>query len=70
MRRVWATVISVWATLAIAAGIAWTRHPATPVSPTPTPAAVVVNGTTAGKGFKTVPVSAPAAANHTTTRTS
>ena len=30
MRRVWAAVISVWATLAITAGIAWTRHPATP----------------------------------------
>ena len=27
MRRVWAAVVSVWATLAIVAGLAWTRQP-------------------------------------------
>jgi hypothetical protein len=70
MRRVWAAVISVWATLAITAGIAWTRHPATPASSAPTPAAVVVNGTTLGKGAVTIPVSTASAATHTTTRTS
>ena len=70
MRRVWAAVISVWATLAIAAGIAWTRQPVTPAPSVPTPVAVAVNHTTSGKGFVSAPVSTAAAATHTITRTS
>jgi len=35
MRRVWATVVSVWIVLAIVAALAWTRQPPTRVaSPT------------------------------------
>lgn len=70
MRRVWTAVISVWATLAIAAGIAWTNHPATPASSAPAAATVAVSGTSGGKGVVTIPVSATAVATHTTTRTS
>jgi hypothetical protein len=48
MRRVWATVVAVWATLAIVAGLAWTRHaPPQPVAQ-PAPTTLVVkskNGT-------------------------
>ena len=44
MRRVWATVVAVWATLAIVAGLAWTRHvPAQPLAQ-PAPTTLVVKG--------------------------
>jgi cyanate permease len=62
MRRVWASVLSVWALLALVAVLAWTRAP-TPVSQ---PGARVVIVKTA-KGQRRV-VLAPAA--HTTTQTS
>jgi hypothetical protein len=68
MRRVWAAVISVWATLAIAAGLAWTWHPATPASSATIPATAGATRTTSAKGAVTVPVSA--GAPHATTRTS
>jgi hypothetical protein len=68
MRRVWAAVISVWATLAIAAGLAWTWHPAPQATSAAIPATAGANTTTSAKGTVAVPVSA--AAPHTTTRTS
>ena len=49
MRRVWATVVAVWATLAIVAALAWTHQP--PPRPLAQPAATTLvvkgkNGTT------------------------
>ena len=70
MRRVWAAVISVWATLSIAAGIAWTSHPVTPASSGQTTVAAGTNGATTRKSATTIQVSAAAAGTHTTTRTS
>jgi hypothetical protein len=43
MRRVWATVVSVWIVLAIVAALAWTRQPARVVSP-PVAMTLVVKG--------------------------
>jgi cyanate permease len=62
MRRVWASVLSVWALLALVAVLAWTRPP-TPVSPQG--ARIVVVHTANGQRRL---VLAPAA--HATTQTS
>jgi hypothetical protein len=70
MRRVWATVVSVWVTVAIVAGLAWTRQP--PPRPLPQPAATTLlikgkNGTTQRV---LVVGTATNAAPHATTQTS
>jgi hypothetical protein len=68
MRRVWASVVSVWAVLAIVAVIAWSR-PAAPVAqPQATPAVLVVKGKNGTQ--KLVVVKTTAAAPHATTQTS
>jgi hypothetical protein len=68
MRRVWASVVSVWAVLAIVAVLAWTR-PAVPVAqPQATPTVLVVKGKNGTQ--KLVVVNTPAAAPHATTQTS
>jgi hypothetical protein len=72
MRRVWATVAAVWATLAIVGGLAWTR-PA-PVQPNAQPAApttLVVKGKNGTQRFVVVGTAATTStASHATTRTS
>jgi hypothetical protein len=72
MRRVWATVVAVWATLAIVAGLAWTRH--APVQPTTQPAApttLVVKGKNGTQRFVVVGTTSTAATqSHATTQTS
>jgi hypothetical protein len=70
MRRVWASVVAVWATLAIVAGLAWTRP--TPVQPVAQPAAttLVVKSPNGGtKRFVVVGATA-ATAPHATTHAS
>jgi len=69
MRRVWATVVAVWATLAIVAGLAWTRHAPAPPLAQPFPATLVVKGKT-GKQRFVVLGSTTAAAPHATTQPS
>jgi hypothetical protein len=69
MRRVWATIVSVWATLAIVATLAWT-HP-----PTPRPLAQIAPTTLVIKGKngttqRVLVVGSTAAAPHATTQTS
>jgi hypothetical protein len=69
MRRVWATVVAVWATLAIVAGLAWTRHvPAQPLAQ-PAPATLVVKGKN-GTHRLVVLGSTTATAPHATTQPS
>lgn len=68
MRRVWATVVSVWAVLAIVAVLAWSRAPTPSAQPQATPAVLVVKGKN-GKQ-RLIVVKAPAAASHATTQTS
>lgn len=68
MRRVWATVVSVWAVLAIVAVLAWSR-PATPAAqPAATPTVLVVKGKNGTQ--RLVVVNSTAAAPHATTQTS
>lgn len=71
MRRVWATVVSVWATLAIVAGLAWTHKPVSqPVSQAAAiPATLVVKGKSGTQRFVVVGSTA-ATAPHATTQTS
>ena len=70
MRRVWATVVGVWATLAIVAGFAWTRQPPPrPITPT-APTALLVKGKN-GRTQRIVLVGAATpTAPHATTQTS
>jgi hypothetical protein len=44
MRRVWASVVSVWMVLAIVAALAWTRQPPTRVASLPTATTLLVKG--------------------------
>jgi hypothetical protein len=68
MRRVWASVVSVWAVLAIVAVLAWTR-PANPVAqPQPTPTVLVVKGKHGTQRLVVLKAAAPAV--HATTQTS
>ena len=70
MRRVWATVASVWATLAIVAGLAWTHHPPVqPVVQAAAPTTLVVKGKNGTQRFVVVGT-APTTKAHATTRTS
>ena len=43
MRRAWAALVALWATLAIVAVLAWSNHPPPPVAAA-TPQTVVVKG--------------------------
>ena len=65
MRRIWAAVLSVWATIAVVATLAWANAPA---GSAPQAAPVVY----VQRGGKLVPLAAPAVttAAHATTRTS
>ena len=69
MRRVWATVASVWALLAIVAGLAWTRQPVAAPPQQVQPTTLVVPTANGGKQLVVVPASAPGAP-HATTQTS
>jgi hypothetical protein len=66
MRRVWASVLAVWATLGIVGVLAWTRPTPAP-APQATPTTVVVKGK---NGATRLVVASPAAAPHATTHTS
>lgn len=70
MRRVWATVVSVWATLAIVGALAWTRQ--TPPQPLAQPAAttLVIKGKNGTTQRVLVVGTATAVAPHATTQTS
>jgi hypothetical protein len=67
MQRVWVSVFSVWALLAIVAVLAWTHRPIAAAQP-PTPRTVVVQ---TANGKRQVVLLAPAVgASHATTHTS
>ena len=66
MRRVWASVAAVWATIAIFAALVWTR-PAPAPTPQPTPTTFVVKGK---NGTTRLVVASPAPAVHATTHAS
>ena len=69
MRRVWATVVAVWATLALVAGLAWTRHaPPQPLAQTAAQTSLVVKGKNGTQRF--VVVGTQASATHATTQPS
>jgi hypothetical protein len=68
MRRVWATVVAVWATLAIVGVLAWTRVQPAPLAQA-TPTVLVVKGKHGTQRF-IVANTATAAAPHATTHTS
>jgi cyanate permease len=69
MQRVWITVLSVWAMLAIVAVLAWTHRPAPVAQPQATPQTLVVQ---TPNGKRQVVVLQPGAvgAAHATTHTS
>jgi hypothetical protein len=48
MRRVWAAVITVWATLAVVAALAWSHQPVAG-APRATPVTILVPGKNGGK---------------------
>ena len=48
MRRVWASVITVWATLAVVAALAWSHQPVA-AAPQATPVTILVPGKNGGK---------------------
>jgi predicted lipid-binding transport protein (Tim44 family) len=66
MRRVWVTVLTVWALLAILAVLAWARHPVAMSAAPASPQVVVVRG--ANGVSRTVLL--PASPAHATTQTS
>jgi hypothetical protein len=67
MRRVWATVVSVWAVVAIVAVLAWTRAQAPAPVTGATPSVMLVKGK---NGKQQLVVVQPSAAAHATTQTS
>ena len=70
MRAVWATVLSVWALLAVVAFLAWTRQqPAPAVSPQSIPGAVIVKNKN-GTSRLVIVSGAGSTATHATTKTS
>ena len=69
MRRVWASVVAVWATLAIVAGLAWSRPQPTTAAPT-RPVTVLVRGKNGRLHPVRVLVTTSTAGAHTTTHTS
>ena len=68
MRRLWATVVSVWAVLAIVAVLAWSRPATTTAQPQASPTVLVVKGKNGTQHL--VVVNSTAAAPHATTQTS
>jgi hypothetical protein len=68
MRRVWASVASVWAVLAIVAVLAWSRPPVQSSPPQAAPTVLVVKGKHGTQKLVVLKASVPAA--HTTTQTS
>jgi hypothetical protein len=70
MRRVWATMVSVWATLAIVAALAWARQPPPRALVQPAPTTLVVKGKNGTTQRLIVVGSATMAAPHATTQTS
>jgi hypothetical protein len=68
MRRVWATVAAVWATLAIVALLAWTRQPPRRVAP-PLTTTLLVKGRN-GSTQQLLVLGTSAGAPHATTQTS
>jgi hypothetical protein len=66
MRRVWATVVSVWAVVAIVGVLAWTRAQTAPITGA-TPTVVVVKGK---NGKQRLVVIQSAGSAHATTQTS
>ena len=69
MRRVWASVVAVWATIVIVAGLAWTRQPPAQPLAQPVSTTLVVKGKN-GTQRLVVVGSAVAAPPHATTQTS
>ncbi len=70
MRTIWATVLSVWALLAVVAFLAWTRQQPTPAGTSQTiPGAVIVKGKN-GTSRLVVVSGAGSTTAHTATRTS
>jgi anti-sigma-K factor RskA len=67
MRRVWATVVSVWAVVAIVAVLAWTRAQAPAPVTGATPTVMLVKGK---NGKQQLVVVQSSAAAHATTQTS
>jgi hypothetical protein len=67
MRRVWATVVSVWAVVAIVAVLAWTRAQAPAPVTGATPTVMLVKGK---NGKQRLVVVQSSAAAHATTQTS
>jgi hypothetical protein len=67
MRRVWASVVSVWAVVAIVAVLAWTRVQTPAPATGATPTVLVVKGK---NGKQRLVVVQPAGGAHATTQTS
>jgi cyanate permease len=70
MRRVWASVVSVWALLAIVAALAWTRQPPTQVASPPVATTLFVKGKHGALQRIVVVGTATANATHATTQAS
>ena len=66
MRRAWATIVTVWAIVAIVGFLAWTRPPATPQAQV-VPTRMVITGRNGISHVVVVPQVMPA---HATTQTS
>ena len=69
MRRVWATVVAVWATLSIVAALAWMSRPAPGPLSQPVATTLLVKGKQGTQRF-VVHGSTAATAPHATTQTS
>ncbi|MGE5274529.1 MAG: hypothetical protein ACM3QU_12340 [Verrucomicrobiota bacterium] len=67
MRHVWATIVTVWAIVAIVGFLAWTRSPATTPHAQVVPTRIVVTGR---NGVSRVVVVRQVAQAHATTQTS
>jgi hypothetical protein len=70
MRRVWASVVSVWAVLAIVAVLAWTRQPPTPVASPTVATTLLVKGKHGTTQRMVVVGAATTPSLHATTQTS
>ncbi len=68
MRRVWAALLAVWATLAIVGVLAWSHRPAAPLAQA-SPVTFVVQGRNGSRQVFVLPAGA-AGAPHATTQTS
>jgi hypothetical protein len=68
MHRIWTTVVSLWAVLAIVAVLAWSRPATVTAQPQSTPTVLVVKGKNGSRQL--VVLRQPAAATHATTQTS